>query len=302
MRADAPPHLRVLVDRAGVVEEAHVALEAVPAVIGVGHPAAREHAREDLRPRRVQAGVHSFDEGRARRERKQLGQEVAQLIADCDRAIGTSDRHVHVEAEAVVAPDDVLEDLVVAAVVRRVDDPLVLPGAPGMRPGRAQCHSECVGQLLELHAALADPPGQLLEVVGAAGADLDLGGDQLADQVRLERRARGGGLQLLEAVAQRKRPGVEDRELLLDGDGEVGGALVLLAREVDLLLRAEVLRVTHGRTTLVEGLEQPSLQGLCSSLVRLGHDPGTVPLAWPLRSGGSRARAAGRRPGSTCGR
>src|SRR5207244_10140174 len=55
VRPDAPPDLRVLFDRAGVVEEADVALEAVPAVIGVGHTAAREHACEDLRPRRMKA-------------------------------------------------------------------------------------------------------------------------------------------------------------------------------------------------------------------------------------------------------
>src|SRR5437870_13833365 len=56
VRTNAPPDLGVLVDRAGVVEEADVALEAVPAVVGVRHAAAREHAREDLRPRRMQAG------------------------------------------------------------------------------------------------------------------------------------------------------------------------------------------------------------------------------------------------------
>ena len=277
MRPDAPPHLRVLVDRARVVEEAHVALEAVPAVVRVGHAAAREHAREDLRPRRVQARVHAFDERRARREREQLGEEVAELVADGDRAIGAADRHVHVEAEAVVAPDDVLEDLVVAAVVRRVDDPLVLPRAPGMGPGRAERHPERVGHLLELRAALADPACQLLEAVAAAGADLDLGGDQLADQVRLERRARRGLLKLLEAVAQRERRGVEDRELLLDGDGEVGGVLVLLAREADLLLRAEVLRVTHGRTTLVEGSEQPVLRRFFQFPRPLWTRPGDCP-------------------------
>ena len=33
----------------------------------------------------------------------------------------------------------------------------------------------------------------------------------------------GGGAQLLEAGRQFERAGVEDRELLLDADGEVGG-------------------------------------------------------------------------------
>ena len=57
VRAHAPPDLRVLRDRAGVVEEADEALELVPGGERVGDAAAREEAREDLRPRRVQAGV-----------------------------------------------------------------------------------------------------------------------------------------------------------------------------------------------------------------------------------------------------
>jgi hypothetical protein len=101
-------------------------------------------------------------------------------------------------------------------------------------------------QLGELDAALAQARGGLFEIDAAAGANLDLGGDQLADEVLLERRAHGGRLQLLEPVRQRQRLGVEDRELLLDRQGEVLRGLVLLAREADLLLRSEALGVSHG--------------------------------------------------------
>src|SRR5262249_32040133 len=135
VRAHAPPELRVLVDRARLVEEADVALEAVPAVVGVRDATARERAREDLRTRRVEAAVHAFHERRAGAEREQLGQVIAQTVTDGDRPVGPVDRHVYVEAEAVVAPDDVLEDLVVPPVVRSVDDPLVLPRAPRVRAG-----------------------------------------------------------------------------------------------------------------------------------------------------------------------
>src|SRR5207302_4745485 len=88
MRANAPPNLRVLVDRAGVVEEANVFLEACPAVVDVGNAAAREHAREDLRARGMQTAVHVLDKGRARRDRQQLGKAVPEKVAHGDRAVG----------------------------------------------------------------------------------------------------------------------------------------------------------------------------------------------------------------------
>src|SRR5919109_3190206 len=78
--------------------------------------------------------------------------------------------------------------------------------------------------------------------------------------MRLQRGSLGGCLELFEAVCQRQCLGVEDRELLLDRDGEVARLLVLLARERDLLLRAEALRVAHP-TTLIEGLKQPLRDG-----------------------------------------
>ena len=67
-------------------------------------------------------------------------------------------------------------------------------------------------------AALERRGRRLGERLAAAGADLDLGGDQLADEVRLELGAAGRGLQLLEAVDEPERHRVEDGELLLDRD------------------------------------------------------------------------------------
>src|SRR5207237_1394607 len=80
--------------------------------------------------------------------------------------------------------------------------------------------------------------------------------DQLANEVGLERRVLRRGLELLETVGQRKGCGVEDSELLLDRDGEVIRRFELLARERDLLLGTEALRIAHP-TTLIEGLQQP---------------------------------------------
>ena len=102
------------------------------------HATAREALREDLRPRGMQAGVAPVEERRVRRDRQQVGQQCAQVVAHGDRAVGAAHAHVNVEREGVVAPRDVLEPLLAAAVVLGVDDPLLLPRAPRMRAGGGQ--------------------------------------------------------------------------------------------------------------------------------------------------------------------
>ncbi len=199
------------------------------------------------RARRVEAAVDALDERRARGEREQLGQVVRERRADADRAVGAVDADVDMEAEGVVAPDDVAEELVVAAVVRRVDDPLLLPRAPRMRSGRCQRDAERLHELAELPAPLAQLRGRVRERVAAAGADLDLRRDQLADEVRLELRPPRRFLQLLEAVDQVERLGVEERELLLDGDREIRHGVERLAREREHLLVPKPLLVAHAR-------------------------------------------------------
>ena len=240
----------MLGDRLGLVEEAYVALELDPVGVGVRDAAAREHAGEDLRPRGVQARVHALDERGRRREREQLGQKGPQPVGHADGAVCAANRHVDVDAEAVVAPHDVLQELVVPAVVRRVDDPLVLPAAPRMRSGRRQADAQAPGQRAELSASLDHPLRGLEEGVATAGLDLDLRGDQLADEVRLELGPGSRRLELLEAVRQLERPRVEERELLLHRDGEVGRRLEGLAGKLDLLVRGQNLLVTHAPTVI----------------------------------------------------
>ena len=104
-------------------------------------------------------------------------------------------------------------------------------GLHGCVPVAPSATPSLVGELVQLLAALAEPRRGLVEGVAAAGADLDLGGDQLADEVLLERRALRRGLQVLEAVGQVERLGIEDGELLLDRDREVLRGLELLAGE-----------------------------------------------------------------------
>src|SRR6266536_2853086 len=71
----------------------------------------------------------------------------------------------------------------------------------------------------------------------AAGTHLDLGGDQLANEVLFERGSPGGRLQLLEPVRERECLGLEHREFLFDRDSEVAAVLVGLAGGSDLLVR-----------------------------------------------------------------
>ena len=209
MRPDAPPDLRVLRDRAGVVEEADEALVVRPRGERVGDATTREEAREDLCPRRVEAAVHPFHEGRARREREQLREEVAHRGDDTDRPIGAPDRDVDVEPERVVAPDHVAEELVVSAVVRRVDDALLLPVGPGMCPGRAEQEPHRLHERLQLGAALGHRGRHVRERLLAPRPDLDLGRDELADEVLLETGAARRRLDVLEAARQVER--VADR-------------------------------------------------------------------------------------------
>ena len=158
---------------------------------------------------------------------------------------GTVDRDVDVQPERVVAPDDVAQQLVVSPVVRRVDDALLLPVRPRVRPGRAEQKPHRLDERPQLRATLGDRGRDVRERLLLARSDLDLGGDELADEVLLERGPARGGLDVLEAVREVERVRIEDRELLLDRDGEVGRRLELRARLRDQLVRGEALLVTH---------------------------------------------------------
>ena len=78
----------------------------------------------------------------------------------------------------------------------------------------------------------------------------------LADEMLVELRPGGRRLELLEAVRELERLRIQERELLLDRDGEVGPRVEGLAGEADLLVGRELLRVPHA-PTLIEGFEKP---------------------------------------------
>ncbi len=143
-------------------------------------PAAREGAGEDLGADRVQAGVAAVEERRVGGDGEQQRQQLAQPVADGDRPVGAADAHVDVQAPGVVALGDPAEFVAQPVVVRRVDDPLVEVVGPGVGAGRAERQPHAGDQLEQPRPALALARHRLGEALGAAGADLDLGGDQLA--------------------------------------------------------------------------------------------------------------------------
>ena len=168
----------------GLVEEADVALDSLPVAVRVGDAAAREQPREDLRPRGVEAGVDALDERRARRQRRAApGSKLRSASWTATARSAPADPDVDVEAEGVVPPDDVAQELVVPAVVRRVDDPLLLPVGPRMRARRAEREPERLDELAQLRAPLDHRARHVRERLAATRLDLHLGRDQLADEV-----------------------------------------------------------------------------------------------------------------------
>jgi hypothetical protein len=93
-----------------------------------------------------------------------------------------------------------------------------------VRAGRAQRDPARRHEREQPHSHVALARDRVVEVLAPAGADLDLGRDQLAcDRLRQHAVLRDRGVaQFLEPRHELERPAVEDGELLLDADGEVG--------------------------------------------------------------------------------
>ena len=237
VRADRPPHLRVLHDRLGADEEVDVVAEGLPRAEGVGDPAAREALGEGLRARRVQPAVARVEVGRVGADAEQQGEHRAQPVARADRALDVARADVDVQRERVVAPRDVPQAVDHAAVVLGVDVALLAVVGPRVGAGRAQRHPARLGEGEEPVARVALAAQRVVDVLAAARADLDLAGDELAGDRLGEHRVVGGGevAQLLEARHEVQRRGVEDGELLLEADGGVGrgGEELLRCGQVD---------------------------------------------------------------------
>ena len=82
VRADRPPDLRVLDDRARRDQQLEVVAKRAPVAERVGHAAARKGLREDLAARGVQQRVLALEKRRAGADGEQQRQHRAQAVAD----------------------------------------------------------------------------------------------------------------------------------------------------------------------------------------------------------------------------
>ena len=225
VRADRPPHLRVLDDRLGADEEVDVVAVGLPRAEGVGDPAAREALGEGLRARRVQPAVAGVEVGRVGADAEQQGEHRAQPVAGAHRAVERRARRRGRGARRCCCASRR------TAGRRRRDGSARCRccAGRGSRPTDA-CRSRPapparLGQREEAAAGVALAAQRVVDVLAAARADLDLARDELAGDRLGEHRVLGGGevAQLLEARDEVQRRRVEDGELLLEADGGVGG-------------------------------------------------------------------------------
>ena len=146
------------------------------------------------------------------------------------------DGDVNVMAEGVVPPDDVAQVLVVATIVRRVDDPLRLPGAPGMSATGAEQRLQLVGQRGQLLAPLTHPGGRLGEALAAPV--LTSASEAIDSPTRCGSTSvpAAWACNSSKRLVERKRVGIEQRELLLHRHGEVACVIELFVRRCQLLV------------------------------------------------------------------
>ena len=222
--AHRPPHLGELDDGVGAHEELDVLPVGAPAAERVGDPAAGKVAREALCAGRMQTGVAPVEVGGVGGHGEQLGKHRSQAIAHAYRAVDVANPDVDVETEGVVAPGHILQALLDAAVVLGVDDRLLAVVGPRMGPRRRQTRLLPSREGEQAPSALALEGEGFDEGLAPTGDDLDLRGDQLARDRCGEQGVTLQGVvaQLLEARDELQRGGVEDRELLLEADREVG--------------------------------------------------------------------------------
>ncbi len=184
--------------------------------------------------------------GRVRGDRQQQRQHRAQAVADAHRAVDVAHADVHVQAEGVVAPGDVLEALLDAAVVLGVDDRLLAVVGPRVRPGRAERDA------LRAPASANSAPAALALARQRVAAGRRRRPEMISISEEISspatpRAAAGRSAAPSRSSSKRGTSSsvsrVEDRELLLDADGEVGrGANVSTARSRSRLFIAWRLR------------------------------------------------------------
>ena len=182
----------------------------------------------------MQPAVAAVEKRRVRRDREQEREHRAQPVAHAHGTVDSAHADVHVQAEGVVTPGDVFEARLDAPVVLGVDDVLLAIVGPWVRPRCAEGDPLRGGKREQAPPVLALVSERVGQVDARARDDLDLRGDELARDRRAQLGVRvgGGGAHLLVARDQFEGLRVEDRELLLDPDGEVGGLRESIRGEV----------------------------------------------------------------------
>ena len=222
MRPHVPPDLLRVVDAVGAHQQVDEVVVVGPARERIRDVGSRELV-EHLAAIRLEPGVHAEPERRVRRQRQQVGQEVADLVHQLDEGLTVLDADVHVEAEDEVRPRHqlhVLHDLEVAGI--RID---VLLAPVGERMGGAGDEEQPV-VLCQAHhrpPQVDDVLTRLANRPAHAGAHLDhglmhLGLDALVELPLALRHDLG-----VDVRAEVERLGVECLVFLLDADGERRG-------------------------------------------------------------------------------
>ena len=102
------------------------------------------------------------------------------MVANGDRTIHSADADVDVVRPRVVPQSDPLKLAAEPLVVLRVDYLLVEVACPGVRSPRGEPQAHLVGKSKETLTMLRLHRDRVGEVLATAGADLDLGVDELA--------------------------------------------------------------------------------------------------------------------------
>src|SRR5688572_28392236 len=126
MRADVPPDLLGVVDASEVDEQLHVLFVLAPGFEVIGHAGARK-APEYGGAVRLQSGVATHPERRARRQREQVRQKVPRHVEQVDHRLAIGDRNVHVQTENQQGAGEVLQLLDDAVVADARGEHLILP-------------------------------------------------------------------------------------------------------------------------------------------------------------------------------
>ena len=220
VEADVPPDLLRVVDAPGLDEQVDVAVELLDGLEQVGDAGARK-TLEDLQAVGGEAGVAADPERRVGGQREDVRQEIARGVLELDGGLAVGHADVDVQAEDEVGAGDLLEIVQHALVALAGGDLLVNPVGKRVRAGGGDAEAGLFRQAGQVAAEAGDGAARAGDVVADLGADLDDRLVQLGPDALLEEDLAALD-DLLDVGFQLARDRVDDLELLLDAEGELG--------------------------------------------------------------------------------